>query len=367
MTIARRMAIGYAWIAAACLLLVAWLGYREFVEEPAEFAAIGLPNLHKDTGAEMSTICFLGAVPLLLGFGWWWMRRVLAPLQDLTAAVEKIDSHNLRERLTRTGNGDEVDKLSAGFNTMIARLDEAFRRIHEFTLHASHELKTPLTVMRAHLETALVDNPTLPPEQTEWIHGQLDEVTRLTRIVDSLTLLTKADAGLVPLEEQPVQLAELVTEAFEDAEVLAQTNDVQTSLGECDAAVVTGDRHRLRQLLLILTDNAVKYNHPGGTISISLRKRGGMAEVRITNSGGGIAPETLGNIFDRFVRGENARGRVEGCGLGLTIAQWIAQAHGGTIQLIPESDKKITVLVKLPTSAAAVVTVPRTPAQAPVA
>jgi signal transduction histidine kinase len=252
----------------------------------------------------------------------------------LTAAVEKIDSHNLRQRLTRTGNGDEVDKLSAGFNTMIARLDEAFRRIHEFTLHASHELKTPLTVMRAHLETALVDHPTLPPEQTEWIHGQLDE---------------------------------LVTEAFEDAEVLAQTNDVQTSLGECDAAVVTGDRHRLRQLLLILTDNAVKYNHPGGTISISLRKRGGMAEVRITNSGGGIAPETLGNIFDRFVRGENARGRVEGCGLGLTIAQWIAQAHGGTIQLIPESDKKITVLVKLPTSAAAVVTVPRTPAQAPVA
>jgi signal transduction histidine kinase len=92
-----------------------------------------------------------------------------------------------------------------------------------------------------------------------------------------------------------------------------------------------------------------------------------MAEVRITNSGGGIAPETLGNIFDRFVRGENARGRVEGCGLGLTIAQWIAQAHGGTIQLIPESGKKITVLVKLPTSAAAVVTVPRTPAQAPVA
>ena len=352
MTIARRLGIAYAWISLACLGLVAWLGYHEFVEEPAEYAARGLPNIHKNTEAELSTVCFLGLVPVLLGLGWWWVRRVLAPLQVLTETAEKLHSHNLRQLLPRSGNGDEVDKLTSVFNSMTARLDESFRRIHEFTLHASHELKTPLTVMRMQLETAAREGATLPPELGSLIDGQLAEVQRLTQIVDGLTLLTKADAGLVELARQPVRLDQLVTEAYEDALILATPHQVRVTLDHCDPVAVLGDRHRLRQLLLILIDNGLKYNRPQGSLALALRVGHGGVEMRITNTnastGEVIAPQTLERVFERFVRGENARGQVEGCGLGLTIAQWIVQAHGGSIELIAEPGGKTTARFTMP-------------------
>jgi signal transduction histidine kinase len=287
-------------------------------------------------------------MPLILFLGWWWIRHVLKPLGALTAAVEKIHAHNLREQLPRNMGDDEVDKLASVFNSMTTRLDESFTRIHEFTLRASHELKTPLTVMRAHLETALREGQSLAPEQTEWIDGQLDELKRLTQIVDSLTLLTKADAGLVKLEQQPVQLGEIVEEAVEDAQALARPYGVKVTLGECIGTVVNGDRHRLRQLLLILSDNAVKYNRPGGTIGISLSHSGDTAELRVTNTCDDISQAMLDNVFDRFSRGRNAQGKVEGCGLGLTIAQWIVHAHGGTIRLIIEQPGMTTALVRFP-------------------
>jgi signal transduction histidine kinase len=366
-TIARRLGVGYAWISAACLVLVTWLGYHEFIEEPASFAALGLSKLHQDTQAELATVSFLASIPVLLGLFWWWMRRVLAPLGALAAAVDTVHSHNLQQPLPRSMNGDEVDTLTAVFNSMTARLDGSFRRIHEFTLHASHELKTPLTVMRMQLETALRDVGSLPSGQSHWIDSQIDEVKRLTQIVDSLTLLTRADAGLMPLENLAVRLDGLVEEAFEDALILAQHHHLQVMLGTCERTMVSGDRHRLRQLLLILTDNAVKYNRPHGTISIALRRVADAAEMRITNTGSGIAPKTLEHVFERFVRGENAQGHVEGCGLGLAIAEWIVRAHGGSIRLIPEPDEQITALVRIPILSASVPIIETTPLASSVA
>lgn len=348
MTISKRIGLSYILIATISVAVIAWFGYHEFVEERAEFDARGLTDIHKDTTPELLTVCFFGAMPIILGLGWLWIRHVLKPLHALSAAVEKIHEHNLREQLPANNGDDEVDKLSTVFNSMTTRLDLSFARIHEFTLRASHELKTPLTVMRAHLETALREGISLAPEQTAWIDGQLDEVMRLKRIVDSLTLLTKADAGLVKLEQQPVQLCELVEEAVEDAQVLALPHGVKVGLRECVGAVVTGDRHRLRQLLLILSDNAVKYNRPGGIIDVTLRHSGGMAELRITNTGDGITQEMLDIAFERFARGRNAQEKVEGCGLGLTIAQWIVHAHGGTIQMVIEEPGKVTALIRLP-------------------
>jgi signal transduction histidine kinase len=230
---------------------------------------------------------------------------------------------------------------------MTARLHESFRRIHEFTLHASHELKTPLTVMRGQLETLLRENRSLSSEQAEWIDSQLDEIKRLARIVDSLTRLTKADAGLVKLEVEAVQFSELVQEAYEDAQVLAKPRGVQCFLEECQPASVRGDRHRLRQLLLILTDNAVKYNYPAGTARLALRVSGEAAELRVTNTSGPLAPGTLEEAFERFARGPNAQG-TEGCGLGLTIAQWIVHAHKGRITLRAEPEGCVTAIVTLP-------------------
>lgn len=353
MTIIRRLGIGYALMATLCTALLAWLWHHEFVEEKAAFAARGVSELHKDTAAEFSTVLFLAVVPLLLGLGWWWTRRVLAPLGQLTRAAEQIESTNLRLPLPRALEADEVRSLATVLAAMTARLEASFQQIREFTLHASHELKTPLTVMRAQLETSLREEGALSEERGQWIESLLDEVKRLSHIVDSLTLLTKADAGLVELEREPVALGSLLEEAYEDAQVLAQPSGVRVTLEQSDQATITGDRHRLRQLLLILTDNAVKYNQPGGTIHMSLRRKGGTAELRITNTGTPPAPGTLENVFARFVRGDNAAGKVEGCGLGLTIAHWIVQAHGGTIELLAESDGRTTARVHFPTETAA--------------
>lgn len=353
MTIIKRLGIGYAVIATLCTLLLGWLWYHEFVEEKAAFAARGVSDLHKDTAAEFSTVFFLALVPVLLALGWWWTRRVLSPLGQLTRAAEQIESTNLRLPLPRSMEEDEVTTLATVLADMTARLNASFQQIREFTLHASHELKTPLTVMRAQLETALRDSESLPDQQATWIESQLDEVKRLTHIVDSLTLLTKADAGLVELERHPVALGPLMEEAFEDAQVLAQPQGIEVSLQECADATISGDRHRLRQLLLILTDNAVKYNQPGGTIQMSLRRMGGTAELRVTNTGVQPASGTLENVFARFVRGENAAGKVDGCGLGLTIAHWIVQAHKGRIQLLAEPDGRTTAKVEFPALAPA--------------
>ena len=352
MTISKRIGLSYILIATVSVAIIISFGYHEFIVERAEFDALGLPDVHTELGPEILTVSFFGAMPLILGLGWWWIHHVLAPLRALTAAVEQIHEHNLRAPLPRTMNGDEVDKLSAVFNSMTVRLGESFQRIHEFTLHASHELKTPLTVMRAQLETVLRDSEPVSPEHAGWIESQLDEVQRLSKIVDSLTLLTKADAGLVSLDRKPVHFDELVREAFEDAQMLAQAAGIKVTLDACEEAVVFGDRHRLRQLLLILSDNAVKYNRTGGSVGISLREDAGFAELKITNTGNGIDREMGGRLFERFARGDNAKGKVEECGLGLAIAQWIVQSKGGTIALRSEPDGRTTVIVRLPVHAA---------------
>lgn len=348
MTIVRRLGIGYAVIISLTVLVLGWLFYHEFIAEKADFAAMGLPDIDIDMTAEIFTVVFLGSVPLLLVAAWWWTRRMLKPLSQLTQAARQIESTNIRLALPDQLDSDEVRTLANVLAEMTARLDTSFQQIREFTLHASHELKTPLTVMRAQLETVMREDAARSEPQMTWIENQLDEIRRLTHIVDSLTLLTKADAGLVKLESEPLALATLVEEAYEDAQVLAQPHSVSVALVACQPLTVRGDRHRLRQLLLILTDNAVKYNHPGGSVSLSLQAHPDHAELRVTNTGTPPDPQSLDNLFQRFARGTNAAGIVDGCGLGLTIAQWIVHAHHGSIQLTLDPNGQTTATVILP-------------------
>jgi signal transduction histidine kinase len=337
MTLRERFTWGYGTIMVACILLVGALAQHEFYTEAQARRELGVKDLPGSTWGDIVEVLCYSMIPVVLGVGWWLMRRTLRPIDDLTRAVAQLRAENLREPLPRTGNQDEIDLLAEVFNAMRERLDQSFQQVREFTLHASHELKTPLTVMRAELETALQMDRSYSLTQRETLHNMLDEVSRLTKIVDTLTLLTKADAGQVKLERAPVRLAELVRESFEDAQILAESSQVKVSLNECADVEVVGDRHRLRQLLLNLVDNAIKYNRESGTVTISLRQNNGSAEFEIANTGEGIPREFLPRVFDRFVRSDEARARtIEGCGLGLTIAQWIAQAHGGTIQI--ESD-----------------------------
>lgn len=355
MTIRAKLTLWYSAILFVSLLLIAGLSYNELVLEKAR-----AKTAEADDDAEgwqdvvgIIVWCGLPAAVIGIGGGWFMMKKSLQPVSKIADAAAKIDESNLSSRLERSGNGDELDRLTEVFNSMVARLENSFQQIREFTLHASHELKTPLTVMRSELETALIDSRQTE-EQRERVLSQLDEVLRLTKIVDGLTLLTKADAGQISLERAPVRLDELVRDCVEDAKILAQARDVQVCVGTVEQLTVVGDRHRLRQLLLNLADNAVKYNVPEGVVNMQLRVVDGAAEFEIANSGPGIAPELQGRVFERFFRGDTSHNSaIDGCGLGLSIAQWIVQSHGGTIVVHSQPEKLTTFKVRLPISAAA--------------
>ncbi len=358
MTIRTRLTFWYVSIMFASLLAMVGFSYHEFVVEPARHARQRFwrdrrEDFLEDRGVEVINIvlgCGLPAAALALAGGWWLMRKALKPVTAITAAAEQITERNLRERLPRTGNGDEFDRLTQVFNDMTARLDNSFQRIREFTLHASHELKTPLTVLHGELETQL-QQPDLSESRRESLLSELDEVQRLSKIVDGLTLLTKADAGQVSLNFEPVQLDELVRDALADAQILAKPGAIQVHLGLCNQVTVRGDRHRLRQLLLNLTDNAIKYNKPGGLVNIELTHLpGGVARLMIANTGDGIPPDKLSRVFERFFRGDASHNSaIDGCGLGLSICKWIVSAHQGTIKLTSIPNDFTKVVVTLPT------------------
>jgi signal transduction histidine kinase len=349
MKIRTRLNLWYSIILCIiALAVIAAATYHEFVIEKRHHhhGSKSESELDSEDLIDILTWTVTPAFVLGVGGGWWITRKALAPVTALTEAVEKIHDRNLSEPLARTGNGDEIDRLTEVFNAMTARLDGSFQRIHEFTLHASHELKTPLTVMRGELETTLREAD-LKPLRKEQLLSQIDEIERLSKIVDGLTLLTKADAGQIKLRQEPVQFDDLVHEIVADAKILAQPQNIRVDLDVCEAISLFGDRHRLRQLLLNLAENAVKYNQPGGTVKVSLRRVNDFAELKIENTGPGIAIELQARVFERFFRGDASHSnRVEGCGLGLSIAQWIVTAHNGSIQFV--SDKLTTVTARLP-------------------
>jgi signal transduction histidine kinase len=290
----------------------------------------------------------LPAVVLSITGGWWLMRKALAPVATLTEAARTVNERNLNQQLPRTHNRDELDQLAEVLNAMNARLNSAFNRIRDFTLHASHELKTPITVLCGETETELRDE-SLDAATRERIASRLEELRRLAHIVDGLTLLAKADAGLISLPQVPVRFDDLVRDSFADAQILAEACGLEVSLASCEQASVLGDPHRLRQLLLNLLDNGVKYNQPGGSVTMGLRCFDKTAELAISNTGPGIPPDVLPRVFDRFYRGDAAHSsRVEGCGLGLSIAQWIVGAHKGSISIDSMPAQLTTVKVRLP-------------------
>lgn len=357
MKIRTRLTLWYAAILFASTLFVVGLSYKHFLEEHSKRKSVTIGEFFEgameDPDDLLAVVVRFGLPAALIGLagGWFLMRRALNPISDLTAAAEKINEGNLRQQLPRSGNGDEVDRLTEVFNGMTARLDTSFQRIREFTLHASHELKTPLTVMRGEIETALRDEKISGP-QRERLLSQIDEIERLTKIVDGLTLLTKADAGQITLNIENVRLDELLRDAFEDAKILAEPRQIKVDLKNGEPITVRGDRHRLRQLLLNLSDNAVKYNQPGGSVLMELERKDGFVEIKITNTGEGIAAEKLPHVFERFYRCDSSHNNtIDGCGLGLSIAQWIVTAHKGEIRLESQPGKMTTVLARLPLKA----------------
>ena len=262
---------------------------------------------------------------LLIGVGWRSVQRSLVPLNRLTEAAEEINATTLHKRLPRSMNQDELDRLAEVFNTMISRLEDSFVQVREFTLHASHELKTPLSILHASMEN-MINNPETTDEQKEELELRLLEIHRLTSIVENLTFLAKADSGQIQMRYETISFNELVEEIHADAQILGRDRKIKVSLKHCDKVIMSGDSNRLRQLLLNIVDNAIKYNITNGELSIDLTSEQKVAVLTVENTGIGIEPHALLRVFDRFYRGDSTQNTgIEGSGLGLSICQWIVQ------------------------------------------
>lgn len=316
-------------------------------------------------GAELGPEQLLSSLLLILPIGLfvavligsWIARRALEPLDQIINEVREIsDGRTLHRRLAEPMIKDELGRLSETLNQMMARLERSFTALRRFTADASHELKTPLTVMRAGVERA-VTTPGLPQDTLATLEETLQEVNRMTELVESLLTLARADEGRAPLHQEPVDLRDIMVEAQETGELLAEEAGVKMMVDTpASPVIVSVDRSRVRQLILNLITNAVKYTPRGGTIRLTLE--GGQADGRvlfsIADTGIGIAPGDLPHIFDRFWRADSARTRTSarpGAGLGLAICRWIAEAHGGTIDVQSRPGRGTTFTVRLPRSA----------------
>jgi signal transduction histidine kinase len=355
MTLRRRILMHYAVTLSVSLIIVAFWSWFEFNEqqEVAQHGGVAA-TLRQSPLVETIEIILYGGLPaLLLGIigGSLLMRHALRPIEELTEAFEKTTASNLAEPVARSGNGDELDRMSAVFNGMKERLGTSFTQAREFTLHASHELKTPLTILHGTLEQMMGDNIT-PAAHRERITSMLEEVQRLSVIVDQLAFLAKADAGQLETTHGAVALHELVRDLVEDLTLLSAAQNITVTLAACQPAQVCGDRMRLRQLLLILGDNAVKHNHKNGSIVVDLHQDEKQMLFRITNTGPVLPLELRARVFERFMRGDASHGSdIEGSGLGLSIAESIARSHHGALIFEVLEDNRTQLTLSLPAGA----------------
>ncbi|MCZ7574689.1 MAG: HAMP domain-containing histidine kinase [Ardenticatenaceae bacterium] len=271
----------------------------------------------------------------------------LRPVATLTETASTIArSRELGRRVPIGSRRDELGQLAATFNEMLASLEQAYRAQQRFVADASHELRAPLTAIQANLEL-LERQPNMPAgEQREAVGEASREARRLARLVADLLALARADAGLA-LKRRPVDLDAVVLEAFRAARQLAHGQTL--ALEPFEPARVAGDEDLLKQLVLILLDNALKYTPPAGCVTLGLRRRGARAELLVGDTGVGIPAEDLPHVFERFYRADPARSRDPGgTGLGLSIARWIAAHHGGQIDLQSQPGQGTLVTVRLP-------------------
>jgi heavy metal sensor kinase len=282
------------------------------------------------------------------GGGWILARRALRPVDRMTEAARRISAEHLDERLDTTGSDDELDRLAATLNDMLGRLDVAFQQTRQFSADASHELQTPLTILKGELEVAL-RTPRSPEEYRRVLASALEESERVARLVEGLLLLSRADAGVLRMDRQPVDLAELVMEVVEYAQVLAKTHAVALEFKPMAPMTVQGDRAHLRRLLLNLVDNGIKYTPAGGLVTLTLQHDGQYVALHVVDTGFGLTPEEQARIFQRFYRTPEALSQgQEGSGLGLCIARSIAEAHGGRIEVQSAAGCGSTFTVLLP-------------------
>jgi len=290
----------------------------------------------------LAYVVVLPIVIVAVAFGAWWIaRRAVAPVEAIAAQAETISVSDLHQRLPASSSQDEIAHLTSVLNGMFDRLQRSFDQVARFTSDASHELKTPLALMRAEAESAL-NARNSAPDQHELCANVIKQCLQLSQIVDGLLFLSRADNRHLALEQETVDLTSLVRELREDAEILALPLNLTLQCNLPSELRVRGDRRLLSRALMNLIDNAIKYNHAGGAVVVSALVHRETAVITIRSNGDGILGEAKEKVFDRFYRGDSLSGDVAtGHGLGLSIAREIARAHNGDVTLL-RSDRQWT-------------------------
>jgi signal transduction histidine kinase len=288
--------------------------------------------------------------------GYWLAGTSLRPVEGIMDEVDAIsDGRSLHRRLAVPISGDEMARLALTVNGMLARLEQSFASLHRFTADASHELKTPLMVLRAGVERALV-HPGIPSEILQSLDETLAQINQMTEMVENLLTLARADEGRAPLAVEECDLRDLVADVAETAGILGEDAGVSAVHAMPESPVrLAVDRHRIREMLLNVVTNAIKYTPPGGTVTLILEDRHDAVVFMIRDTGIGIAAGDLPHIFERFWRADPARSRTgsrPGIGLGLAITKWIVEAHGGsiTVQSRPGRGTLFTVWLPKPSA-----------------
>lgn len=280
--------------------------------------------------------------------GYFLVKNSLQPIRAISAQAERISSKNISERLPAAHTGDDIERLSHSLNRMVDRLDEAIQHISRFSADVSHELRTPLTILRGELED-LVGQTGHRPETLETAGNALEEIERLSRIVDQLLTISRLDAGQAGIEKSLLNLGSLARSTAEQMLLLAEERGISVEYVIEEGVKVFGDSLRLKQVIVNLLDNAFKYTPPGGHVELEVAGAGNYVTLSVSDDGIGIPPEALPHVFERFYRADKARTRsTGGAGLGLSIVQSIVAAHQGCVRVESEVARGTKVIVELP-------------------
>lgn len=290
----------------------------------------------------------VAAIVVLLA-AYWLARGALRPVEEMTHLASDIQASDLKQRIAAEGEPAEIQSLADTFDAMLARLESAFAQQRNFVMDVSHELRTPLTALRGNLDVMLMDKA-MDPEAREQLERMSSEVSRLIRLTSNLLYLAHAEAGR-EIARRPVELDALCLEVVRQARNLR--DDVAVRLENEVQVTVSGDRDLLKQLVLNLVDNAIKYSPANSDVAVSLVEMENAVQIVVADQGPGIPPDQLAHIFERFYRAPGAQSRrVGGAGIGLAISRWIAQVHGGDIRAESSPGSGSRFIVTLPLSPA---------------
>ncbi len=292
--------------------------------------------------------CVPVALLVAAGASWWLSAFALLPLSRVAAAAHEINVQTLARRLPGRGVGDELDQVVEAFNGTLGRLEHAVGEMRQFSAALAHELRTPLAALRGEIELASRTRGA-SPAQRDGLASQMEEIDRLTRLIDHILTLARAESGQIRLTHGPVNLTDLAASLVEQLEPIAAAKSIDLSCEPSDAVVVNGDASWLRRLLLNLIDNALKFTREKGRVVVRVTREDDAARIDVRDTGVGLSPADAQQVFERFFRVDPARSSSnEGAGLGLSLVEWIAAQHRGTVTVQSRLDEGSTFTVTLP-------------------